>query len=92
MNLWNGMKQLKILSNNAHNKLIDIKKVGDHGWSEGFHFISYNTKAYRRALSLFPDWSALPLICTLWIVGQTGFFSLGKATSPGEGQLWIKTC
>ena len=26
------------------------------------------------------------------IVGQTRFFSLGKATSLGEGKLWIQTC
>ena len=26
------------------------------------------------------------------IVGQTGFFSLGEATSLGEGKLWIQTC
>ena len=26
------------------------------------------------------------------IVGQTRFFSLGEATSLGEGQLWIQTC
>ena len=25
-------------------------------------------------------------------VGQTGFFSLGEATSLGEGKLWIQTC
>ena len=24
------------------------------------------------------------------MVGQTGFFSLGKATSLGEGKLWIQ--
>ena len=29
----------------------------------------------------------------LWkIVGETEFFSLGEATSLGEGKLWIKTC
>ena len=27
-----------------------------------------------------------------WIVGQTEFFSLGEATSQGEGTLWIQTC
>ena len=26
------------------------------------------------------------------IVGQTEFFSLGEATSLGEGKLWIQTC
>ena len=26
------------------------------------------------------------------IVGQTRFFSLGEATSLGEGKLWIQTC
>ena len=26
------------------------------------------------------------------IGGQTGFFSLGEATSLGEGKLWIQTC
>ena len=26
------------------------------------------------------------------IVGQTEFFSLGMATSPGEGKLWIQNC
>ena len=26
------------------------------------------------------------------IVGQIRFFSLGKATSLGEGKLWIQTC
>ena len=26
------------------------------------------------------------------IVGQTGLFSLGEATSLGEGKLWIQTC
>ena len=26
------------------------------------------------------------------IVGQTRFFSLGEATSQGEGKLWIQTC
>ena len=26
------------------------------------------------------------------IVGQTDFFSLGEATSLGEGKLWIQTC
>ena len=26
------------------------------------------------------------------IVGQTVFFSLGKATSLEEGKLWIQTC
>ena len=25
------------------------------------------------------------------IVGQTGFISLGEATSLGEGKLWIQT-
>ena len=31
----------------------------------------------------------------VWIqllVGQTGFFSLGEATSLGKGKLWIQTC
>ena len=26
------------------------------------------------------------------IVGQTVFFSLGEATSLGEGELWIQIC
>ena len=26
------------------------------------------------------------------IVGKTMFFSLGEATSLGEGKLWIQTC
>ena len=26
------------------------------------------------------------------LVGQTRFFSLGEATSLGEGKLWIQTC
>ena len=26
------------------------------------------------------------------IVGQVRFFSLGEATSLGEGKLWIETC
>ena len=25
-------------------------------------------------------------------IGQTEFFSLGEATSLGEGKLWIQTC
>ena len=28
----------------------------------------------------------------LLILGQTRFFSLGEATSLGEGKLWIQTC
>ena len=44
--------------------------------------ISHNTNTLGKGMN--------PIILPL--VGQTRFFSLGEATSLGEGKLWIQTC
>ena len=49
--------------------------------------ISHSTNTLGKGMNPI----ILPLAMSK-IVGQTGFFSLGKATSLGEGKLWIQTC
>ena len=62
-------------------------------WTRRHEFKSWTWLiAFLIALILFGKvW--IPLFSLqLWeIVGQTGFFSLGKTTSLGEGKLWIQT-
>ena len=47
-------------------------------------FISHCTNTLEKGMN--------PIILRPAIVGQTDFFSLGEATSLGEGKLWIQTC
>ena len=47
--------------------------------------------AFRVALiSLGKVW--IQLFSLSQIIGQTGLFNVGIATSLGEGKLWIQTC
>ena len=45
-------------------------------------YISHSTNTLGKGMN--------PIILTPSIVGQTRFFSLGEATSLGEGKLWIQ--
>ena len=72
-------------SEDAHGVMIIIIGNGHSNFSSNFgqgclHF----TKSLEKGMNttcLFP-----------YIVGQTGLFNLGTATSVGEGKHWIQTC
>ena len=53
------------------------------GWSQlCFTLCHYSWERHKSLCSLSRD---------RWIVGKTGYFSLSKATNPGERNLWIQT-
>ena len=63
------------------------------------HFICQNDKNLSLLKPHIAFHIALKPLGKVWIqlfslqlwVGQTGFFSLGEATSLGEGKLWIQS-